>query len=60
MTNKIKLATPKVASISAVALGIALSGFAINSSVLAQNSDMTFFITSAGPGKGGDHGVWLM
>jgi len=56
MINKIKYTTPKVASATAVALGIALSGFAINSSVLAQDGEMTFFITSAGPGKGGDLG----
>jgi len=56
MNNNMKFATPKVASIGAVALGIAFSGFAINSSVSAQDSDMTFFITSAGPGKGGDLG----
>ena len=56
MKNKMKFTTSRVASISAVALGIALSGFAINSSVSAQDSDMTFFITSAGPGKGGDLG----
>ena len=46
----------KIVSISAAAIGIALSGFASHSSVQAQNADMTFFITSAGPGNGGDLG----
>jgi len=56
MKNNIQLATPRVFTIGAAALGLALTGFTISSGVLAQDSEMTFFITSAGPGKGGDLG----
>jgi len=37
-------------------LGIGLSGTLVSSTILAQDGDMTFFITSAGPGKGADLG----
>ena len=56
MSKNIRSATPGILSVVAVALGIAVTGFTLNTSVLAQDSDMTFFITSAGPGKGGDLG----
>ena len=56
MSKNIRSATPGILSVGAVALGIAVTGFTLNTSVLAQDSDMTFFITSAGPGKGGDLG----
>ena len=56
MNNKTRPSISKVASVSAVAVGMTVAGFAINSSVQAQDADMTFFITSAGPGKGGDLG----
>jgi len=56
MRNNIQLAAPRVFTIGAAALGLALTGFTISSGVLAQDSEMTFFITSAGPGKGGDLG----
>jgi len=42
--------------VGAAALGIALTGSLISSSALAQDDAMTFFITSAGPGNGGDLG----
>ncbi|OED35170.1 hypothetical protein AB833_31440 [Chromatiales bacterium (ex Bugula neritina AB1)] len=48
--------TNKHAIARAIALGVALSGSALSFSTQAQDSDMTFFITSAGPGRGGDLG----
>ncbi len=43
-------------AIGAATLSLAASVYFISSSATAQGSDMTFFITSAGPGKGGDLG----
>ena len=43
-------------TVGAAALGIAVAGVAVSLTAWAQDSDMTFFITSAGPGKGGDLG----
>ncbi len=56
MNNTSKSLTRKIVTFGATALGVTLTCFAINSSALAQDEDMTFFITSAGPGKGGDLG----
>ncbi len=56
MNNISKPVTRKFITLGAAALGITLTGFAINSSVLAQDAEMTFFITSAGPGNGADLG----
>lgn len=42
--------------IGAAAIGIALTSLAVSTSAFADKSDMTFFITSAGPGNGGDLG----
>jgi len=42
--------------VGAAAVGITLTGFAPGSSVWAQDNEMTFFITSVGPGNGGDLG----
>jgi len=36
--------------------GLAITALTIGANVVAQDSEMTFFITSAGPGKGGDLG----
>ncbi len=55
MTNNTKLLASKTATVGAV-LGLAVASFGMSSSAWAQDSDMTFFITSAGPGKGGDLG----
>jgi len=54
MTEKNKFTAPKVAA--AAALGIAVAGAAVGFNAWAQDGEMTFFITSAGPGKGGDLG----
>lgn len=43
-------------AISAAAIGLALTGSLISLNASAQDADMSFFITSAGPGKGGDLG----
>lgn len=43
-------------TVGAAALGIAVAGVAVSLTAWAQDSEMTFFITSAGPGKGGDLG----
>lgn len=48
--------TLKAITAGAAALGIAAAGFALHSTAIAQDADMTFFITSAGPGNGGDLG----
>ena len=37
-------------------LSAALMALGLNGSVQAQQTDMTFFVTSVGPGKGGDLG----
>ncbi len=44
----------KVIAKIAVGLGLAVAGYSVT--VTAQDSEMTFFITSAGPGNGGDLG----
>jgi len=55
--NNLKLnSARKIAAVGAAAIGLAVTGFTISSTVLAQDAEMTFFITSAGPGKGGDLG----
>jgi len=54
MSNFKKPTLRTVMALGAATLGIAVSGLSFNA--LAQNSEMTFFITSAGPGKGGDLG----
>ncbi len=46
----------KTLAIGAAALGVALTGSTLAFNAWAQDSQMTFFITSAGPGKGGDLG----
>lgn len=51
-----KLSRPGAISVGAAALGLALTASLISSNAMAQDGDMTFFITSAGPGKGGDLG----
>jgi len=56
MKNSNNIASRKFASIGIATLGLALSGLVVNTNVLAQDNDMTFFITSAGPGNGGDLG----
>jgi len=56
MINNKKSTTYRATTIGAAALGLALAGATFSSSALAQDGDMTFFITSAGPGKGGDLG----
>jgi len=51
--NNLKLnSARKIAAVGAAALGLAVTGFTISSNVLAQDAEMTFFITSAGPGNG--------
>jgi len=54
--SNIKSNKHTVAAFGAAVFGIALTGYAINHSAVAQDKDMTFFITSVGPGKGGDLG----
>ena len=51
-----KIAGRKGLVIGAAALGVALTGISYSISVWAQDAKMTFFITSEGPGKGGDLG----
>ncbi len=46
----------KVVALGAAAVGVVLTGFALSTGVFAQDSEMTFFITSEGPGNGGDLG----
>jgi len=55
MTRKNKLAVRQLGA-GAVAVGLALAGASMSANVLAQDTDMSFFITSAGPGNGGDLG----
>jgi len=43
-------------ALSAAALGLAVTGLTLGANVLAQDGEMTFFITDAGPGNGGDLG----
>ncbi len=52
--NKKSLASKTVAV--GAALGLAVVSYGMSASVWAQDSEMTFFITSAGPGNGGDLG----
>lgn len=54
--TKHKTRVRKIFTLSAVAVGIAAAGAVISTSAHAQGDDMTFFITSAGPGKGGNLG----
>ena len=54
MRNNKHSATFNVLTVGAATLGLALTGFSAISN--AQDAEMTFFITSAGPGKGGDLG----
>ncbi len=42
--------------VGTAAFGIALTSLSISTAAFAEKSEMTFFITSAGPGKGGDLG----
>jgi len=44
------------AIIGAASIGVALTCLSISSNALAEDAEMTFFITSTGPGKGGDLG----
>lgn len=55
MSNNHKSSVRK-ALIGTAAIGVALTCLSISSNALAQDADMTFFITSTGPGKGGDLG----
>ena len=57
MTRKFKSLSPakKLAGISAIG-AVAITGFVASFYAQAQDQDMTFFITSAGPGNGGDLG----
>ena len=48
--------TSRKTLIGVAAISAALAGFAIGSNALAEDAEMSFFITSAGPGKGGDLG----
>jgi len=55
--NTIKqFANRKVAALGVATLGIVFTGFSMTANLWAQDAEMTFFITSAGPGKGGDLG----
>ncbi len=54
MNNRIYSETRVAITAAALAAGLAVAGY--SSSVLAQDGDMTFFITSAGPGNGADLG----
>lgn len=55
--NKYKnFVSRKAITVGAATLGFALTGSAITFNAWAQDADMTFFITSAGPGNGGDLG----
>jgi len=56
MIKNNKSTTGKIASLGVVGLSLALAGSMMSSSVFAQDADMSFFITSAGPGNGGDLG----
>jgi len=53
---KRQFANGRLLGIGATVLGIALTSFIMSTSTSAQDADMTFFITSAGPGNGGDLG----
>jgi len=55
MTKKMKISASKALMVGA-SLGLAFAGTTISFHTLAQDDGMTFFITSAGPGKGGDLG----
>jgi len=50
------LLSRKTAAVSAAALGLAVAGYSVSFHALAQDAEMTFFITSAGPGNGADLG----
>ncbi|ASJ70359.1 lectin [Granulosicoccus antarcticus] len=56
MSENTKSANCNIALFRAAVLGIAFTGYSMSFSAWAQSSEMTFFITSAGPGKGGDLG----
>lgn len=43
-------------SIALACLGLAAGGLSLSANTLAQDADMTFFVTSAGTGNGGDLG----
>ena len=54
MNNRNNSATRKIFTAGAMTIALAVAGY--SAYALAQDSDMTFFITSAGPGNGGDLG----
>jgi len=56
MDNIKKVSRGKAVTVGALTLGIALIGLSAGPSVWAQDGEMTFFVTSAGPGNGGDLG----
>lgn len=56
MRHDNKTTTLGKVSLGVATLGLALSGFALTSNAWAQDGEMTFFITSTGPGNGGDLG----
>lgn len=48
--------TPTRKAVALACLCLGSGGLSVSTGLLAQDSDMTFFITSAGPGKGADLG----
>ena len=48
--------TSRAIAVGAAALSLVLTGTLISTSASAQDADMSFFITSSGPGNGGDLG----
>lgn len=55
MRNNDKSFASKTATVGMI-FGLAVASTGLTTSAWAQDSEMTFFITSAGPGKGGDLG----
>ncbi len=56
MSNNRTALSLKAIRVGAATLGIIAIASSISSGAWAQDAEMTFFITSAGPGKGGDLG----